>query len=139
MCRDLYCWFICGIMFGILYLKYIINGYIFNNEMRMFVYNNMFVLNLYVYFKILRIESLSKFFRDWVFWIFFFLVFNVLVDRFLEDIDFLLWKGFLLDDVLKNLLGKGKRNRIKILDGMNFMKNVFNGWMILKCVIIFIG
>lgn len=116
-------------MFGILYLKYIINGYIFNNEMRMFVYNNMFVLNLYVYFKILRIESLSKFFRDWVFWIFFFLVFNVLVDRFLEDIDFLLWKGFLLDDVLKNLLGKGKRNRIKILDGMNFMKNVFNGWM----------
>lgn len=126
-------------MFGILYLKYIINGYIFNNEMRMFVYNNMFVLNLYVYFKILRIESLSKFFRDWVFWIFFFLVFNVLVDRFLEDIDFLLWKGFLLDDVLKNLLGKGKRNRIKILDGMNFMKNVFNGWMILKCVIIFIG
>lgn len=58
---------------------------------------------------------------------FFFLVFNVLVDRFLEDIDFLLWKGFLLDDVLKNLLGKGKRNRIKILDGMNFMKNVFNG------------
>lgn len=126
-------------MFGILYLKYIINGYIFNNEMRMFVYNNMFVLNLYVYFKILRIESLIKFFRDWVFWIFFFLVFNVLVDRFLEDIDFLLWKGFLLDDVLKNLLGKGKRNRIKILDGMNFMKNVFNGWMILKCVIIFIG
>lgn len=137
--RDLHRWSICGTMFGILYPKHITNGHIFNNEMRMSAHNNTLVLNLHAHSKILRIESLTKSSRDWVLWILFSPVLNVLVDRLLEDTDLLLRKGFSLDDVLKNLSGKGKRNRTKTSDGMNFMKNVFNGWMILKCVIIFIG